>query len=131
LEGSARGVGADSGREQGQCAFTAGIAVEICPHGSSVDPQVLQQLDGELEGSRGEQTHLGQRHPLGLPASSVALVLAHHPLQQHGGVGPNEPGEGVEVLAELGIHLVRHRDAADSADPGGFTKLPISGRCSS
>ena len=43
---------------------------------------------------------------------------ADHPLDQHAGRCPGEPGQGVQVLAALGVALVRHGDAADDARAG-------------
>ena len=123
LECGPRGVVAEPGSEYRESTFAAGVAVEIRQHRRAVDLKARQQVDGELQRCCREQAHLGQCHPLGLPAAPVSLVLTHHPFQQHGGVGPHEAGEGVEMLTELGIALVRHRDAAHRAGPDRFAQL--------
>ena len=49
--------------------------------------------------------------------------VAHHPFQGEPGLGPDGPGQGDEVLGDLGIALVRHGDRADRAGGEGLAQL--------
>ena len=42
-------------------------------------------------------------------ARPVPLVLAHHPVQGHAGLGPDHPGQRDQVLGDLRVALVRRR----------------------
>ena len=54
---------------------------------------------------------------------AVAFRGADHALEQDGRGRTGEPGQGVEVLAALGVALVRHRDAADDVRVGRLAQL--------
>ena len=76
---------------------------------------LFDEPDGEREGRTGQQADLRQGDPFGLPGTPVAFVLADDRLQQDAGVGADQAGERVQVLAAFGVALVMHRDAADHA----------------
>ena len=79
----------------------------------------------------GQQADLRQRDPFGLPAATVALVPDHHPLDQDGGVGAGQSGQGVEMLAASGLRLCGMVMLPTVSDVVGSRSSPISGRCSS
>ena len=97
--------------------------VDVRPHPGRVDLEPVDAAGGQPQRGRREQADLGQRDPLRLPAAAVSLVQLHHALEQHAGVGANEAGERVEVLARLRVALVRHHDAADPARTDRFAQL--------
>ena len=125
LQGALRGVLAQPAGERGEDLLAAGRSPSrLRAHRGGVDLETRRASSTASAVAVAVSRHTsGQRDPLGLPAAPVALVPADHALDEHAGVGADQPGEGVEVLAALGVALVRHGDAADRAAVGRLAQL--------
>src|SRR5207244_2936458 len=70
-----------------------------------------------------KDARLAHRSPLRLPPPAVALPLGDHPLQDHTLLRPHQARQRDEMLGDLGVALVRHRDAADDVRPPCLRQL--------
>ena len=86
---------------------------QVSPHGVRVHLQPLDENGRQRCCLSGDERDLGQHRPLGLPSAAVTFMAGRHSLNEHPGCSARDAREGVKVLTELGVALLRHRDASD------------------
>ena len=61
--------------------------------------------------------------PFGFPGAAVALMVVHQALIERSSQMAGEAGQGTQMLGDLGVALVRHRNAAHRARHQAFAQF--------